>query len=161
MFKHIKFEDFKFKKVATKEIVEDVVSYVSDWVVSNPGCVVAIGTDSHRRNRQVLYVTTVCMIYPNQKGAHIVAAKHIFKKKQIDLWTRLWFEIEFSRIIATEVQKGITQPVEVHIDINPDVEYQSNKLFQAATGYLRSFGFNVITKPDSYAASSAADILTK
>lgn len=77
------------------------------------------------------------------------------------MWTRLWHEVELTRLIAEEVSKTTNKIVEVHLDLNPDVEYASNKLFNAAVGYLKSLQFDVYAKPDSFVATAAADSLTK
>lgn len=53
----------------------------------------------------------------------------------------------------------------IHLDFNPfegiKRENKSNKLFASAMGIFSSLGFKVESKPNSYASSSAADLVCK
>jgi len=48
-------------------------------------------------------------------------------------------------------------PLEIHADINPDPNHESNKALQQAVGYILGMGYEFKVKPDAWAASSAAD----
>lgn len=170
-------DEFIFRKYQNSELIGDMpetIKYLKSWFKENPDGKIAIGTDSQRFKNTLVYVTVVSLFYPTVidikngipeilycKGAHLIYFKQRLKLKKIDLWTRLWHEVELTRIVSEEISKSISNNIEVHLDLNPDAEYASNKLFQAAVGYLRSFNFNVITKPDGWVASCAADSLTR
>jgi predicted RNase H-related nuclease YkuK (DUF458 family) len=47
--------------------------------------------------------------------------------------------------------------MEIHADINPDPNHESNKALQQAVGYILGMGYEFKVKPDAWAASSAAD----
>ena len=47
--------------------------------------------------------------------------------------------------------------LEIHADINPNPEHDSNKALQQAVGYILGMGYEFKIKPDAWAASSAAD----
>jgi len=53
----------------------------------------------------------------------------------------------------------------IHVDFNPEEgakkENKSNKLYQSAMGFFSGMGFKVVGKPNSYASTSAADLLCK
>lgn len=53
----------------------------------------------------------------------------------------------------------------IHVDFNPEIglkeQNKSNKLYNSAMGMLSGMGFKVVGKPNSWAASSAADMLCK
>jgi hypothetical protein len=158
----------KWKKWSEEEIV-DVVQYINDWLKDNPFGKIAIGTDSIEHKRNTIYATAIAMFYGTKeksgirydKGAHIIFTKEKFAKKY-DLWSKLWKEIENSREIGEMIrEKTNCKDVEIHIDISPDEEWKSNKLLQAAMGYLKSYDFTVFAKPDSWVASCAADNLIR
>ena len=50
---------------------------------------------------------------------------------------------------------------EIHCDINPNKNYKSNIAYQATNGWLKSEGYIVKMKPNSYAASCAADLICR
>jgi len=52
--------------------------------------------------------------------------------------------------------------VEVHLDLNPNEKYKSNKVVQQAVGYVKaSCGVNPILKPAAWAGSHVADHFPK
>jgi len=153
-------EELKFRKFQDSNEIEDLMGYIKFWFQKNPGGKIAIGTDSQRRKKHLVYVTVIAMFYEGNKGAHLIYTRNRFKLRKTDLWTRLWQEVEATRTVAEYVKEGIDKPIEVHIDLNPDAEYASNKVFGAAIGYLKSFEFEVFAKPDGSIATYAADLLT-
>lgn len=52
------------------------------------------------------------------------------------------------------------RPVEIHLDINPDVKYGSNCIIHEAVGYIKGVcNVTPIVKPNAFAASYCADRL--
>jgi predicted RNase H-related nuclease YkuK (DUF458 family) len=47
--------------------------------------------------------------------------------------------------------------LEIHIDVNPDPKYASNVVTNEALGWVRGLGLQARIKPDSFAATTAAD----
>lgn len=152
-------EELNFKIFQDSKNIPYITEYIRDWFQKNPDGRIAVGTDSQRRKKYLVYVSVISLFYPGNKGAHLIYCRNRFKLRKIDLWTRLWQEVEATRAIAEYIRNAINKPIEVHIDLNPDAEYQSNKVFAAAVGYLKSFEFEVIAKPGSCVASHAADLL--
>lgn len=148
------------------EKIKDISSYINDWFLKYPDGKIAIGTDSIEHKNLTKYATAIALFYPGadenyNKGAHILYKSEKIHKKY-DLWTRLWKEIEYSKEVGEIITNNtLCKKLEIHIDINPDEEYASNKLFQAAVGYLKSYGYNVCSKPNSWVASCAADTLIR
>lgn len=159
----------KFKKWSGENI-EDLRSYIKQFIKQNNNVKIAIGTDSLKRKKGIKYAIVIALFYSSisgeyDKGAHVLY--HTFGiNKKLDLWTRLWNEIEASKEVADFIQDILSEEnaknnIEIHIDINPDVQWESNKLLKAATGYLSSLGYNTIVKPFSWVAMSAADKLCR
>jgi predicted RNase H-related nuclease YkuK (DUF458 family) len=47
--------------------------------------------------------------------------------------------------------------MEVHADINTNVQFKSNEALKDAMGYIMGMGFSFKAKPDSFASSCCAD----
>ena len=52
-------------------------------------------------------------------------------------------------------------PVSIHIDAGNSPKGKTKDLVNFVTGWVRATGFNCTIKPDSYAASSVADKISK
>jgi len=158
--------------------IEDLKLYIESWLNQNPEGKIVVGTDSQKFKRKMCYATIIAMYYPSlvtkniksdivveyRSGAHLIYTRERIKTKKDYLFDRLWKEVEDTREVAEFVAneiKNLKHTVECHLDINPKVEYESNKVFQAAVGYLKSYNFIVVVKPDSWIASCAADIFSR
>lgn len=157
-----------FKKF-NKEKVEDIVSYVNDWLIQYPSSKIAVGVDSQKikKKKHVKYAVAIAMFYPSierfGKGAHVIFRDEIVYDK-MDIETRLMKEIEYTYELAQYLidNSNLTfDNLECHIDINPLKGHASNKVFNIATGWLEGCGFTVRSKPDSFVASSLADSLVR
>lgn len=157
-----------FKKVDHTKI-EDLEGYIYTILSSDKTALagdkfqVSIGTDSlfspKGSHWVATYMTTIAFTYGNM-GTHLIFRKDNISGKwdnKLDLFTRLWREVEMSADLATWIKTTCNFSVDVHLDINPNPKYKSNILFNAAEGYIKSLGFNVELKPDSAIASCAAD----
>lgn len=129
-----------------------------------------IGCDSLPPRRAVTSFVVVVVIYRVGKGAHVVHKKFVENnKKYRTTWDRLWHEVEIAVDVAKYLRdSGILElhtknksmkslTMDIHIDINPNKEHLSNKVYNAATGYIKGCGFDWHAKPEAPAASYAAD----
>jgi len=151
----------KFKLYNGSEI-NDIYEYIKNYITKYPETKLVVGTDSEQHKKHTIYVTVIGFIRP-RKGVHIVYKRGKVKKIK-DLFSRLWNEIEYTRITADDIEKNInkdssTKKVTVHIDINNSLSGKSNIVHDSAVGYLKSLGYDVEIKPNSWAASKAADWL--
>lgn len=119
-----------------------------------------IGTDSQPKNGQGADFVTAVVIHRVGYGG-IYFWKRIIESKKMILRTRIYQEAALSLACAQEVLEvfkddGITKyDIEIHVDIGA---FGSTKdMISEVVGMVRSFGFNVKTKPDSYGASKVAD----
>ena len=134
---------------------------------------VSVGTDSQRKGSPNNYnFATVIVITTTEdlgggvivgRGGMIVAATftNSFKQKAKELVNeRMVFEVGKSVEVAYEIAELLDTyeiPLEIHADINPNPTYESNKALQQAIGYILGMGYSFKVKPDSFAASTAAD----
>lgn len=168
-------ENYIFKKVSNTEKIEDIKTYLKEFLKVNSKAKIAVGSDSLRHRGRTVYATIIALFYPSvgengviefHKGAHLIYVKKIITGK-MDLWTRLWNEVEMTREVAEFIDQEVLEntkwekEVEIHLDINPDVQWESNKLFASAVGLFEGMGYPVMVKPDGWVASCAADNLVR
>lgn len=146
----------KFKLFGGKEI-DNLETYIKNYQCKFSDCEIIIGTDSEQYRNYTKYVTVIGFIKPT-KGVHIIYKSEKIKKIK-DIFTRLWNEIEYTRIIADEIKNYVNKDITVHIDINNSKKEKSNMVHDSAVGYLTSLGYKVESKPNSWVASKAADWL--
>ena len=152
-------EDFKFfggKKV------DDVSEYIKNYMKRYPETNIIVGTDSEQYKAYTNYVTVICLNRPT-KGSHIIYNENKVGKIR-DIFSKLWNEVEYSRIVADDLEESINnnsekKMVTVHIDINEKKNAKSNIVHDSAMGYLKGLGYVVRSKPDSWVATKAADWL--
>jgi predicted RNase H-related nuclease YkuK (DUF458 family) len=155
------------------EPINNIYEYVVNKVNEDPTLKVAIGCDSKQLRYKTQYVVTVMFHSPEMhNGAHIVFSR--FKIPKIkDRFSRLWKECEYIYEISEEMHNALNDVgytneslinhklVEVHLDLNPSKKYGSNTVYKPAIHWFKSMGYNTIAKPNSHAATSAADMLLK
>jgi len=135
-----------------------LADHILEVVGNEPDVQLLIGSDSQNRNGITTYATTVVFRYKNN-GAHVIYKKEKTVKVG-DLWTRLWAELERSITVANYIEG--TTGVKVHqidMDYNSDPSFASNKVWNAAVGYLRSMGYRSGSKPDLLIATWAANVI--
>ena len=164
----------KFIKFRGEEI-PNIFEYVISKVTENPTLNVAIGCDSKQLRNKTQYVVTV-MLHSSEEhnGAHVVFSRFKIPKVK-DRFTRLWKECEYIFEISEEMHAVLDsigyknhsltnfnyKLVEVHLDLNPNKKYGSNSVYKPAIQWFKSMGYNAVAKPNSHAATTAADMLLK
>jgi predicted RNase H-related nuclease YkuK (DUF458 family) len=151
----------RFQKVDGTKI-PDLGEYVVNYLgATNHDIKVFIGCDSMQAGDKTSYVLAICL-YETGKGAHVIIRRDIIPRIK-DLFIRLWQEIEYSKDVADYLTEYLLlhfdRPVElcIHVDTNPKKSAGSNKVYEAAKGYLKGIGYDAEFKPLSPAASFAAD----
>jgi len=160
--------DKGFKKLDGTKI-ENLVTYINEIrqtekaQLAGDNFKISIGTDSAFKSKDthwnVLYITTIAFTYGNL-GTHLIYREDSIRGKwsnKLLLSTRLWREVEISAELAKWLFENVEISPEVHMDINPNENFDSNILFTAAQGYIDSLGFAAQLKPDAAVASCAAD----
>lgn len=125
-----------------------------------------IGCDSEVRKLKtkwiVNYYSVVVIHHNGRNGAKVFGRQcqeiDYTKDKRKPLY-RLMQEVYKASELYLELIEAIGErEVEVHLDLNPNKKYISNKIVDQAIGYIKAT-CNVVPliKPDSWAASSVAD----
>lgn len=173
-----------FKKFGGEQI-KDLKAYLQKLVTDNPSLYICVGCDSKQLRGSTLYVVAITIHSPlYRNGAHVIFAR-IREKKVRDDFTRLWKEAEYlvevaeyahhalqeinyvrkemdrSKGILKDCNDGYFKLVELHVDYNEKSRYLSNKVYQSALPWLKGMGYKTLGKPDSFAATCAADLKCK
>lgn len=177
MQKSIDFTKTKFKKGSGIEI-EDVIKYINEYYRKGQDVRVTVGCDSKQKAKTTLY-SLVIMLYDESlhKGANILYIKFQTNKEK-DLFSRMMNEATYSLSLGLYLDEKLNtnipnfgkntyddsipyRKVEIHVDVNPNINRRSNVAYNAILGMLSGSGFYVKAKPIAPAASSAADYLMK
>lgn len=120
-----------------------------------------IGTDSQNHEMtKVVLVVAVC-----RKGKGGIFFYDIRRVKLIDnLRRKIFYETNISLEAANRITEYISLPIKntdvlIHVDIGENGK--TNALIPEITGWVSNLGYQCLVKPDSYAASSIANRLSK
>lgn len=119
-----------------------------------------IGTDSQPKNRTETDFVTAFIIHRVGAGGIYFWKRYVDKKRYV-LRQRIYQEAALSLTMAEELlallkKDGINKyDVEIHVDIGRFGE--TRDMIAEIVGMVRASGYQVKTKPDSYAASKVAD----
>ncbi len=128
-------------------------SYVHSWIQEHPKSELHIGCDSKVKPNGVKYSVSICMRNIGN-GVHEIYATEFINDKT-DNYTRLWREVNMAVELARELD-DLAAKIHIHVDLNQDPKYFSNRLYEASVGFISSLGYEAIAKPDAWAASSGA-----
>tara|TARA_Y100001963_G_scaffold21067_2_gene27070 strand:+ start:1977 stop:2459 length:483 start_codon:yes stop_codon:yes gene_type:complete len=122
-----------------------------------------IGCDSQFRRGKVVYGVVLVILREGKGGSGYF--NRIHKRGRITTQQRLFQETYYAVKLATRINpllESIGYKVEeIHTDLNPNKNYVSSTMIQQCLGFIKGMGFEGKTKPNSWAASSVADIKTK
>jgi hypothetical protein len=144
-------------KTLTGRPIGDVVDFVRDH--AREGQVVHLGTDSLQRARHTRFVTVVAILTPGRGGRAIWTRDT--RPRIVSLRERLLREVWLSVELGLRLHPVVPGPLHVHIDANPVAQHKSSAHVQELVGLVVSQGFRAVIKPESWAASRAADRLVR
>lgn len=122
---------------------------------------VHVGTDSQQAAKQTAFVTIV-VVLEKGKGGRAFYTKD-FTPRIRSLRERLMKEVWLSINAGLELNALLPETVglTVHIDANPNLKFRSSDHVKELAAMVVSQGFKTLLKPDSWAASHAADHVVK
>ena len=133
--------------------IPDILQFVAE--ASRDGQAVHIGTDSLQTGRFTQFVTVVVILTPRKGGR--VAYRREVVPRITSLRERLLKEVWKSVDLGLQFSPIVKGDLTVHIDANPVVTHKSSAYVQELVGLVVGQGFKALIKPDSWAASHAAD----
>lgn len=133
--------------------IPDILAFVAE--ASQGGQAVHVGSDSLQRGRFTHLVTVVVILTP-RKGGRVAYRRELVPRipsLRERLLTEVWKSVDLGLQLAPLVKGDLT----VHIDANPVVAHKSSAYVQELVGLVVGQGFKALIKPESWAASHAAD----
>lgn len=162
-------------KVINEPIGDYLTKLIDEELAKGFNVKVCVGTDSQRGGGKNTYkFATVILLTTSEdlgggvitgRGAMIIAATYYntFKSSAKELVNeRMVYEVGKSIEVAYEIAPLLDLyeiKLEIHADINPNPNFESNKALQTAVGYILGMGYSFKIKPNAYAASTGADNL--
>jgi predicted RNase H-related nuclease YkuK (DUF458 family) len=144
-------------RTLTGAAIGDVVSFVREN--ARAGQAVHVGTDSLQLARQTRFVTVVAILTPGRGG------RALWRKQTVpriaSLRERLLREVWLSVELGLALSDVVPGPLSVHIDANPVARHRSSAYVQELVGLVVGQGFRAVIKPESWAASRAADRIVR
>jgi predicted RNase H-related nuclease YkuK (DUF458 family) len=137
--------------------VQDILEFVEG--ASRDGQAVHVGTDSQQSGRHTHFVTVVVVLTPG-KGGRVVYRRdrvpriHSLRERLLkEVWRSVDLGLQLSPIVRGELT--------VHIDANPVIQHKSSAYVQELVGLVVGQGFKALIKPESWAATHAADYVIR
>lgn len=118
-----------------------------------------IGCDSLRipaKNKAVF--STVIVLHKDSKHGCKIFHNQVTIPDYGQMRPRLMTEVHYALEAFYAIEDIVgSRKLEVHLDVNPDPRHASNAVTSEALGWVRSLGIQAKIKPDSFAATTAAD----
>lgn len=142
--------------------LNEIVEYIKNTSEKSK---IYIGGDSRRflvNEKWIAYYALVIVIHINgNNGCKIFGYKTKeldYDKKRDRPVNRLMNEVYKIADLYLQLSPLIDRKIEIHLDLNPKKEHASNQVLNQAIGYITGVcGVKPVIKPDSFAASTAAD----
>ncbi len=122
---------------------------------------VYVGCDSRQTQEHTVFVTVVVVHIDSSRGAKIFW--NVEKVRKIEsLRQRLLSEVDRAVYTALMISDVVGErPFEVHLDINPNPNHDSSIVVKEAIGYVLAQGLKPVVKPNSIAATTVADYISR
>jgi uncharacterized protein len=133
--------------------IDDIREFVRE--TAREGQAVHVGTDSLQTRLQTQFVTVLAVLTPGKGGRAAYCRQVVPRIASLRL--RLLQEVWHSVDLALKLTDVIPGELLVHIDANPVVTHRSSAYVQELVGLVVSQGFRALIKPESWAATHAAD----
>lgn len=152
-------QDQKWKTIEG-QTVENIVE-VFKGLMAEGDREVHIGSDSQQAGKNTEFVTVVVVLEKGKGGRAFYTREKVPRVRSLRerLMKEVWMSVNAGLELNAHIPEnaGLT----VHIDANPDVRFRSSEYVKELTALVVSQGFKGLLKPDSWAASHAADHVVK
>ena len=140
--------------------VTDIVGMVKGLIAEGER-EIHIGSDTQQARKETAFVTILVVVNPG-KGARAFYLQDTTPRIK-SLRERLMKEVWLSVNLGLELNAMVpeTTGLTVHVDANPNLKFRSSDHVKELAAMVVSQGFKTLLKPDSWAASHAADHVVK
>ena len=163
------FKSQTYGDLSLEEVCNKLLEFYEKYKSTTDSIEIAIGSDSH--NSHETKMVTVIVIYAEGKGG--ISFNYVEELPFIhSVREKLEQETGRSLITATSLIDILENndkysslysncPISIHVDAGNSQRGKTKDFIKFVTGWVTATGFNCIIKPDSYAASSVADKISK
>ena len=139
--------------------LDEVINKIKKYISEHTDVVLSVGTDSMTRNDTVFVLAIV--LYTKGKGG-IYFYKKFHHERINSLYQKLYDETQLSldviEFLATRLDE-FDIDLSIHLDIGE--KGASKALIRELEGWVENMGYEYEIKPNSYAASTIANIYSK
>lgn len=120
-----------------------------------------IGTDSLQAGRSTRFVTVLVLLQQG-KGGRVAYRRRVVPRIR-SLRERLLREVWYSVTLGLDLNALVPDSSELtlHVDANPVQAHRSSRYVQELVGMVVGQGFKAVVKPQSWAATHAADRIAR
>lgn len=138
--------------------IEEVKAYIR---ASTPESAIYVGCDSAKTTKhgvlEAVFATVVVIHHSSRNGAKVFGRIEYLPDFKTNR-ERLMKEVELAIFTSTEILDAVGErSFQLHLDLNNNPEHYSNCAVKEALGWCRGMGLEPVIKPNSFAASAAAD----
>ncbi len=144
--------------ISTKDMFQ-----ILETVSKSKGHKIIVGTDSVKLGYNFIFTSAICVLNTEFYDRRYFYIREKIKDDiYLDLSRRLLKETEDSIEIALDIKNKFNAAnIEIHADVNESSKHLSSRYKNMIKGYISGCGFKVKTKPQSFVASSIADLHTR
>jgi len=153
----------KWKTGRREEVNLEHIYNVLQEVVKSKNHKIIIGSDSVKLGYNFIFTNAICVINEEfYDRRYFYFRTKIKDDSYLDISKRLLKETTDSLDIAMKIKDRIHNVnIEIHADVNPNTSHMSSRYSNMISGYITGCGFDVKVKPQSFVASSIADLHTR
>jgi len=145
-------------KMTLEEVVLDMKQYINDSAVPVE---IVVGTDS--QNTDATKFVIVLAMYRQGQGGRFFYSVEIHKRIT-NLRQKIYQETQMTLKLANEltttmINNDVYHDIVIHVDIGTGGK--TKDLINEIKGWVMSEGYQVYIKPEAYAASAIANMITK
>lgn len=165
-----KFRSYTYGQVNLLDIAKYLLEFYTKNKIYNTEFVITIGTDSQNFYNTTKIVNVISIICKGHGGIFFYNISHLDCIS--DIRVKLREETKESLEIAEELvnilqdnevyhEMFLNIPIQLHIDAGNTDKNKTKMLISELVGWVVASGYDACIKPDSYAASSIADRISK
>ena len=145
-------------RMSLEDVVLDMKQYIEE---SDCPIEIVVGSDSQNTN-QTKFVTVLAIRRLGQGGRffYVVENTKLFKDLRMKIYKETEMTLDFAKQLTYEMLKNdIYENIIIHCDLG--VVGKTKELITEIKGWVISEGYEVFIKPECYAASAIANMITK
>lgn len=139
--------------------IGDILEDIKKSKLQHKSLEVHVGTDSDPNGNKFANATGIALRFPGNGCRYYWTRTYLDPTTHNSLIIRLNAEVTQTIFIANALRDSLNESfnIVVHIDCNQDPKHMSGKYIKQLKSYAAGMGFQVMVKPNSWAASCIAD----